>query len=240
MLKLINNENMACILHIETSTEVCSTAISQDGACLYFEENKEGPAHAQLLSSFVQETLSFADSHAIPLDAVAVSCGPGSYTGLRIGVSMAKGVCYGRNVPLIALPTLQVMCVPTLLRNEDLPDDALLCPMIDARRMEVYSCFYDRALREVRPTSADIIDADSYKELLDQHPVFFFGNGADKCKAVLQHPNAHFIANVVPQAKAMFPLAEQRFLRQQFEDTAYFEPFYLKEFVATQSKNPLR
>lgn len=230
---------MACILHIETSTEVCSTAISENGACLYYEENREGPAHAQVLSSFVQETLSFADSHAIPLDAVAVSSGPGSYTGLRIGVSTAKGLCYGRNVPLISLPTLQVMCVPILLHHEDLPEEALLCPMIDARRMEVYTCFYDRALRAVRPTSADIVTSESYAELLSKRPVYFFGNGAEKCKAVLQHPNAHFIDNVVPLAKNMYPLAEQRFLRQQFEDVAYFEPFYLKEFVATKAKNIL-
>lgn len=231
---------MACILHIETSTEVCSTAISENGACLYYEENREGPAHAKVLSSFVQETLSFADSHAIPLDAVAVSCGPGSYTGLRIGVSTAKGVCYGRNVPLIALPTLQVMCVPILLYHEELPENALLCPMIDARRMEVYTCFYDRSLKEVRSTHADIITEESYAELLAERPVYFFGNGAAKCKGIVQHENAHFIDSIVPLAKNMYPLAEKRFLRQQFEDVAYFEPFYLKEFVATQAKNLLK
>ena len=121
---------MSCILHIETSTEVCSVAVSQDGACIYSEEDFNGPSHAVTLGVYVDRALSFVESHAIPLDAVAVSCGPGSYTGLRIGVSMAKGVCYGRGVPLIGLPTLEVMCVPVLLRHE-LPDDALLCPMID-------------------------------------------------------------------------------------------------------------
>ena len=127
---------MSCILHIETSTEVCSVSVSQDGTSIFSKEDFKGPSHAVVLGVFVDEALSFIDNHAIPLDAVAVSCGPGSYTGLRIGVSMAKGICYGRNIPLIGIPTPEVMAVPVLL-FEDLPEDALLCPMIDARRMEV-------------------------------------------------------------------------------------------------------
>lgn len=126
---------MSCILHIETSTSACSVAVSEDGQNVFSKEDLKGPSHAVSLGVFVDEALSFADSHALPLDAVAVSCGPGSYTGLRIGVSMAKGVCYGRNLPLVGLPTLKVLCVPILLYHEELPDDALLCPMIDARRM---------------------------------------------------------------------------------------------------------
>ena len=185
---------------------------------------------------FVDEALSFADSHAIPVDAVAVSCGPGSYTGLRIGVSMAKGVCYGRNIPLIGLPTLEVMCVPVLLRY-DLPEDALLCPMIDARRMEVYAAMYDRALKVVRPISADVVDEQSYLEYLDKQPVYFFGNGAAKCREKITHPNAHFIDNIKPLAKMMFPLAEKAVAVEDYKDVAYFEPFYLKEFVATVSKS---
>ena len=181
---------MSCILHIETSTEVCSVALSQDGATIFAEEEPQGQQHAVKLGVFVDEALSFADSHAIPVDAVAVSCGPGSYTGLRIGVSMAKGVCYGRNLPLIGLPTLEVLCVPVLLRHE-LPEDALLCPMIDARRMEVYAAIYDRALRVVRPTAADVVDEASYREFLDEHPVYFFGNGSAKCEGKIVHPNAH-------------------------------------------------
>ena len=173
---------MSCILHIETSTSVCSVAISQDGQNLFKKEDLNGPQHAVLLGVFVDEALSFADSHAIPLDAVAVSCGPGSYTGLRIGVSMAKGVCYGRNLPLIALPTLEVQCVPVLLYHDELPEDALLCPMIDARRMEVYAAIYNRALHTVREISADIVDEHSYEEFLNEHPVYFFGDGAAKCK----------------------------------------------------------
>jgi tRNA threonylcarbamoyladenosine biosynthesis protein TsaB len=186
----------------------------------------------------VDEALSFTDNHAIPFDAVAVSCGPGSYTGLRIGVSMAKGVCYGRNLKLIAVPTLELLCVPILLR--EIPEeDALLCPMLDARRMEVYAGIYDRGLKPVRPIQADIVDGETYQAFLDEHPVYFFGNGAKKCQTTIQHPNAHFIENVEPLAKWMQPLAEKRFLNGQFEDVAYFVPFYLKDFVAKLPKKLL-
>lgn len=229
---------MSCILHIETSTSVCSVAVSEDGDHIFVKEDFQGPSHATLLGGFVDEALSLIDSHAIPLDAVAVSCGPGSYTGLRIGVSMAKGVCYGRDVPLIGLPTLEVLAVPVLLYHE-LPDDALLCPMIDARRMEVYASIYDRGLNVVRETSADIIDETSYLDFLNEHPVFFFGNGAAKCREKITHPNAHFIEDIHPLAKMMFPLAEKALANKKFEDVAYFEPFYLKEFVATTPKKRL-
>ena len=227
---------MACILHIETSTDVCSVALSEDGAILLTKEDFDGPQHAVTLGVFVDEVLSMADSHAKPIDAVALSCGPGSYTGLRIGASMAKGICYGRNLPLIALPTLKVMSVPILLMA-DLPEDALLCPMIDARRMEVYAAIYDRALNPIKEVSADIITADSYAEYLREHPVYFFGNGAAKCKEVITHQNARFIDDIQPLARWMFPLADRAFLDGTFQDVAYFEPFYLKEFVATVAKN---
>ncbi len=229
---------MSCILHIETSTNVCSVALSQDGVCLHDETDLNGPSHAQVLAGYVKEAVSFADSHAIPIDAVAVSKGPGSYTGLRIGVSEAKGVAYGRGAKLLSVPTLKVLTVPVLL-GQELPDDALLCPMIDARRMEVYTAVYDRALREVQPTQALVIDENSFRELLDAHPVYFMGNGAEKCRETIQHPNAHFIEGIVTKAKNMIPLAEQAMAREEFEDVAYFEPFYLKEFVATQSKKLL-
>jgi tRNA threonylcarbamoyladenosine biosynthesis protein TsaB len=183
----------------------------------------------------VDEALSFTDNHAIPFDAVAVSCGPGSYTGLRIGVSMAKGICYGRNLKLIAVPTLELMCVPVLLR-EMVEENALLCPMIDARRMEVYAGIYDRALHEVRPVGADVVDAETYKQWLDERPVYFFGNGAAKCMETISHPNAHLIEGIEPLAKWMQPLAERRLLNEQTEDVAYFEPFYLKDYVAKMPK----
>lgn len=230
---------MSCILNIETSTNVCSVAVSQDGSCIFNKEDHEGPNHAVILGVFVQEALSFIDSHAIPLDAVAVSCGPGSYTGLRIGLSMAKGICYGRDVKLIAIPTLELMCVPLLLGEKINEENALLCPMIDARRMEVYSQFFDRALNEVRFISADIVENNTYDDILAQQPVYFFGNGAEKCHEVLTHHNAHIIEGIVPLAKNMYPLAEKRMANEQFEDVAYFVPFYLKDFVAKEAKKLL-
>lgn len=231
---------MSCILHIETSTSACSVAVSEDGQVVFKKEDLNGPSHAVSLGVFVDEALSFADSHAMPLDAVAVSCGPGSYTGLRIGVSMAKGICYGRDLKLIGLPTLKVQCVPVLLYHDELPEDALLCPMIDARRMEVYAAIYNRALKTVRDISADIVDENSYREFLDRHPVYFFGDGAAKCKEKITHPNAHFIDGIRPLASMMFPLAEKAVAEGKYEDVAYFEPFYLKEFVAGKPKNLLK
>ncbi len=220
---------MACILHIETSTNACSVAVSENGQCIYEEtQHGEHGAGAEQLGRMVDEALSFTDNHAIPFDAVSVSCGPGSYTGLRIGVSMAKGICYGRDLKLIAVPTLELMCVPVLLRETIQEDNALLCPMIDARRMEVYSALYDRSLKEVREVKADVVTAETYKQWLDERPIYFFGNGAQKCMETINHPNAHLIW--------MMPLAEKRFLNEQFEDVAYFVPFYLKDFVAIKSK----
>ena len=230
---------MSCILNIETSTDVCSVAVSQDGALLFEKTDLQGPNHAVSLGVFVDEALSFTDNHGIPFDAVAVSCGPGSYTGLRIGVSMAKGICYARNLPRIAVPTLELLAVPVLLGHEELPDDALLCPMLDARRMEVYAAVYDRALRQVRSIQADVVDADTYRPWLDEHPVYFFGNGAAKCMETIGHPNARLREGIVPLAKHMYPLAEKRIALGQYEDVAYFTPFYLKDFVAKAPKKLL-
>ena len=231
---------MSCILHIETSTNVCSVAVSEDGKVIFDKADRTGNNHAEALGSFVDEAMSFADSHAIPLDAVAVSSGPGSYTGLRIGVSMAKGVCYALNLPLLSVPTLELMCVPVLLRNEEIEDEALLCPMIDARRMEVYAALYDRALKPVRGIQADVVDADTYREWLEDRPVYFFGNGAAKCMDTINHPNAHLIEGIEPVAKWMMPLAERKMLNDIHEDVAYFVPYYLKDFVAKQPKDLLR
>ena len=229
---------MSTILHIETSTNTCSVAVSEDSHVIFHQEDHSGLGHAEKLGTMVDEALSFTDNHAIPFDAVAVSCGPGSYTGLRIGVSMAKGICYGRDLKLIAVPTLELLCVPVLLR--EIPEeDALLCPMLDARRMEVYAGIYDRALKPVREISADIVTEETYKEYLDQRPVYFFGNGAQKCMETIHHPNAHLIEGIEPLAKWMQPLAERRLLNEQFEDVAYFVPYYLKDFVAKMPKKLL-
>ena len=229
---------MSTILHIETSTNVCSVAVSEDSQVIFQQDDRSGPNHAERLGTMVDEALSFTDNHAIPFDAVAVSCGPGSYTGLRIGVSMAKGICYGRNLKLIAIPTLELLCVPVLLR--EIPEeDALLCPMLDARRMEVYAGIYDRSLKPIREVGADIVTAETYKPYLDEHPVYFFGNGAPKCMETISHPNVHLIEGIEPLAKWMQPLAERRFLNEQFEDVAYFVPYYLKDFVAKLPKKLL-
>ena len=230
---------MSCILFIETSTKVCSVAVSEDNHIIYHKEDFEGPNQARILAPMVKEALSFADSHAIPLNYVAVSEGPGSYTGLRIGCSTAKGLCYGRNVKLIAVPTLKILTVPLLLYREDIEDDALFCPMIDARRMEVYGAGYARELREVRPVKAQVVEADTFTETAGGKPIYFFGNGAAKCKDVITCPNAHFIDNIEPLAKNMLPLANQTIRNEKFEDVAYFEPFYLKDFIATMPKKLL-
>lgn len=230
---------MACILHIETSTRVCSVALSENGKLLFHEEDLDGPNHAVSCGVFADAALSFANSHAIPVDAVAVSEGPGSYTGLRIGVSLAKGICYGRGLPLLSVPTLKLLCVPVLLGGDELPEDALFVPMIDARRMEVYSAVYDKALREVRGIAADVVEAATFLPYLESHPVYFFGDGAQKCKGVIEHKNAHFIEKIVPLAKWMFPLAERSLHLGETRDVAYFEPFYLKEYVAGKSRNML-
>ena len=230
---------MSCILNIETSTDVCSVAISDSGQVIFNKEDHSGPNHAVKLGVYVDEALDFLDSHGLPLEAVAVSCGPGSYTGLRIGVSMAKGICYGRGVKLIAVPTLELMAVPVLLGEHPEEENALIVPMLDARRMEVYAEVFDRALKVVRPIQADIVDADTYKEYLDQHHVYFFGNGAAKCMETINHPNAHLVEGIEPLAKNMAPLAEKRFVEGKFEDVAYFVPFYLKDFVAKMPKKLL-
>lgn len=242
---------MSVILHIETATDMCSVAVSQDSAIIFQTDSHEltkknkdkdtqkGTNHASALGVMVDEALSFTDNHAIPFDAVAVSVGPGSYTGLRIGVSMAKGVTYGRNLKLMGIPTLEALCVPVLLVHDNLPEDALLCPMLDARRMEVYAGLFTRALRPVEATAPVVVDEHTFEEHLNQHPVYFFGNGAEKCKSVIKHPNAHFLDGVPLLAKYMSPLAEKRFLREEWDDVAYLEPNYLKEFQATVAKKLL-
>jgi len=172
----------------------------------------------------------------ILLDAIAISSGPGSYTGLRIGVSEAKGLSYGLGIPMIAIPTARIMAS---MMREKVDEGMLLCPMIDARRMEVYATFFDRSLHVVRETSADIVDGNSYKALLEKQRILFFGNGAEKCRSVITHPNALFVDDVHPLASEMVSLAEEAFAGKTFVDVAYFEPFYLKEFVATIPKNKI-
>ena len=229
---------MACILHIETSTAVCSVALSVDERVVFEQISFEGPSHAALLGVFVEEAISFSQVNQYQPDAVALSGGPGSYTGLRIGASMAKGLCMGWDVPLIAVPTLQVIASQAIRRYGK--KDSLYCAMLDARRMEVYAAMYDSTLAEVKQTSADIITPDSYQAFLAHSTVCFFGNGAAKCRTVITSEHAVFLENIHPLATDMVPLAEQAYHAKKFEDTAYFEPFYLKEFMATIPKKTIR
>ena len=222
------------ILHIETSTTVCSVALSKNGQCIFSKSNDQGMNHAALLSIFIDEALEQLKASGQKPDAIAVSSGPGSYTGLRIGVSTAKGLCYGYEIPLISVSTLEIMTIAAL--KCDVNKDAYFCPMIDARRMEVYAAFYNAAMDVISNISADIIDNNSYSEILQKNTVYFFGNGAKKCKTTIPHPNAKFIDSINPLAENMIELAENAFRNKQFVDVAYFEPFYLKEFYTTAKK----
>jgi len=223
------------ILNIETSTNVCSVALSEGANCVFKKSNADKINHATLLSVYIDEALQILKSQSKKLDAVAVSSGPGSYTGLRIGVSTAKGLCYGYNIPLVAVNTLEIMfsAASKLAENKE---NTLFCPMIDARRMEVYTAFFRADGTLYREVSADIISETSYSEILENNTVYFFGNGSDKCKPVLTHKNALFIGEIVPLAENMIELAVRNFSEKRFEDVAYFEPFYLKEFQATVPK----
>ena len=227
---------MACIIHIETATNVCSVAVSQNGNLIFYREETEGPSHAKLLGVFVEEAIKHIKTEKLKPDAVAVSCGPGSYTGLRIGVSAAKGICYGLSIPLIAIETLEIMAYRVISENT-VETSPLLCPMIDARRMEVYDAIFDINLQKTKETAADIVDEKTFADLLAKNKVVFFGNGADKCKKVITSENAVFLDNIYPRAKDMIELAQKAVDDQNFVDTAYYEPFYLKDFVATVPKN---
>jgi tRNA threonylcarbamoyladenosine biosynthesis protein TsaB len=229
---------MALIINIETSTSVCSVALSRDGRLLKTFENHDGFAHASHLTVFIEQL--FKETEGVTMadvDAVAVSCGPGSYTGLRIGVSTAKGLCYALGKPLIAIGSLNVLAwpVPSLIPDVSV-DNRWYCPMIDARRMEVYTTFFDCNMKQLKDVSAEIIDNNSFLSELESHEIIFFGDGAAKCKEVIDHPNARFADDVVPLAKNMVQLSEQAFQEGRFEDVAYYEPFYLKDFVATTPK----
>lgn len=227
---------MACILNIETSTPVCSVALSANGTILYDKASFNGPSHASLVGVYVEEALEVMKKQSLKLDAVAVSSGPGSYTGLRIGVSTAKGLCFGFNIPLIGIPTLKIMA-SAVIRQTNKPEEMLFCSMLDARRMEVYAEIYDSHLHVLREASADIVSDNTYSAYLNKQKVCFFGNGAAKCKEVITSDNALFIDNIHPLASEMIPLAEKAYENKTFEDVAYFEPFYLKEFQATIAKN---
>ena len=225
---------MALIINIETATTVCSVALSRDGLLLSLREVNEGFTHSEKLTVFIEQMMKEAGIPFSMLDAVAVSSGPGSYTGLRIGVSTAKGLCFALDKPLIAIPTLKSLALKSRQSTVDSRrSDFCYCSMLDARRMEVYCAVYDENLAELEPVSAKVMDENSFSELLKEKRVYFFGDGAAKCKPLLSHhPNAVFMDDLFTSAAAMIELAEEKFLRRDFENVALFEPFYLKEFVA--------
>lgn len=227
---------MALILSIETSTSICSVALAKDGQLLSLRELNSKNSHAEILNEFIQEVLIESKHVLADLNAVAVSEGPGSYTGLRIGVSTAKGLCYSLDIPLINISTLQSLASHThenidvdLLEKENI----LFCPMIDARRMEAYTAHYNSKMEEVRIVEAEVIDEHTYSELLDKGPFIFSGDAAEKYRDLYKnHPNAYFCPEVLASAKGMIVMAEEKFKNEHFADLAYFEPYYFKTFVA--------
>lgn len=226
---------MANILNIETSTTVCSVALSSEGQVVDHHENYDGPNHATLLSQMIDDVLSTAKRKEMKLDAIAVSIGPGSYTGLRIGLSEAKGLAMGLDLPLIGVNTLQLLTV-TAMFKEFFDDDTLYVPMIDARRMEVYMAVYNNALEAIVEPQAMILDEGSMADLLDSHKLVMIGNGAQKAETVIHHHNAQFMPDVKPVAVEMMALAEKAFRERRFIDVAYSTPLYLKDFQATVAK----
>lgn len=223
------------ILCIETSTKVCSVALVESGKTIHESINKEGQNHAKLLGPFIERALNEAKHLDLTLCAIAVSAGPGSYTGLRIGVSVAKGLCYGLDLPLIAIPTLAIMTANAKAINGNQP--GFYRPLMDARRMEVYTGLFTSPAEQIEPTRAEVITTESFADELAENKIYFFGNGAPKCQSTLTHPHAHWIKNSIPRASSMAELADRAFATQDFVDVAYFEPFYLKEFRATVGKN---
>jgi tRNA threonylcarbamoyladenosine biosynthesis protein TsaB len=225
---------MSLILSIETSTKVCSVALHENGELVALSELYKEKSHSGLLSVLIKQVLEQTSHSMQDLSAVAVSMGPGSYTGLRIGVSTAKGICYGLNIPLISVNTLLAMAYGVMSYNIK---ESLVCPMIDARRMEVYCLVANPELNLVQNTQAKIIDENSFDDLLKENQLIFLGDGSEKCKAVLgANSNALFIDNVTPSATNIGALATKYYSQEKFEDVAYFEPFYLKDFRVIQPK----
>ena len=228
---------MAVILNIDTTTSVCSTALTAEGMILCHAEDFEGRNHASLLSGFIKKCLDFAAEKELKLDAVAVSMGPGSYTGLRIGLSEAKGLAYALDIPLIGISTLELMATRVMFSVDEISPDTIFIPMIDARRMEVFTAAYDFGLNELLKPGPVILDENSFANLISTgRPILIFGDGSDKAKSILQASNVTFVPDVVPLAVDMIALAERDLSKRNFIDLAYSTPLYLKEFQATTPK----
>lgn len=233
---------MAVILNIETSNEPCSVALTAEGMILQHSENMDGRNHAKYLSDFIKSALDFATDREIKVEAVAVSMGPGSYTGLRIGLSEAKGLAYGLNVPMIGISTLELLTTRVMFSSDAIAEDTIFVPMIDARRMEVYTCAYNFALSEEIEPGPKILEAGiSYKDLIDSgRPIMFFGSGMPKWREAWGKnipSNIVFVDGVEPLAVDMTALSERAYARRDFVDTAYCTPLYLKDFQATKPRN---
>lgn len=229
---------MSLILNIDTSTTVCSVALTAEGMILCHREDFRGRNHAALLSGFIKDCLDFARQREISLDAVAVTLGPGSYTGLRIGLSEAKGLAYALGIPLIGINTLELMTTRVMFSTDDIDPLSIFIPMIDARRMEVFAAAYDFSLQPLIPPAPVILDSDSFASVLRTgRPVLFFGDGSDKAATVINDPLAVHVPDVCPLAVDMVALAERDFAARRFIDLAYSTPLYLKEFQATTPKS---
>ncbi|MDR2520368.1 MAG: tRNA (adenosine(37)-N6)-threonylcarbamoyltransferase complex dimerization subunit type 1 TsaB [Bacteroidales bacterium OttesenSCG-928-I14] len=227
---------MARLLVLETSTQTCSLSLSINGKVVIEKTCTKENSHASLLGVFILEAIKYANKNSIKIDAVAVSAGPGSYTGLRIGVSEAKGLCYGFNIPLIAIPTLKsitLQAIHNMLHSK--LTNPIYCPMIDAKRMGVFTALYDGTLNEICSPKSKTINSNSYKKYLKKYTVVFFGSGADKYRDLIQDSNAIFIKNIYPTTKSIIPIAEIYFKEKEFADIIYFEPFYMEEFQPTSS-----
>lgn len=225
---------MNLLLSIETATTVCSIAIHKDGKLLSTQSLYLNQSHSSLLSPVIESLISYTGYSLSNLDGIVVSRGPGSYTGLRIGASTAKGLCYALDIPLISVNTLEAMALQV---RKFISNKYLFCSMIDARRMEVYTTIVDSIGNVIQGTQPVIISEDSFCEILDNGPILFFGSGAEKCKNVITHSNASYIDNITPDAVTVGSLGFELFSQKVFEDVAYFEPYYLKEFMATKPKN---
>jgi tRNA threonylcarbamoyladenosine biosynthesis protein TsaB len=226
---------MALILSIETATSVCSAALHHSGVLTSSIEYHLPQSTASKLAVMIDHLFKLTDHQPSELNAVAISAGPGSYTGLRIGVATAKGLCYALNIPLISINTLQLMATQVAMVAPSPPEreggEALLCPMLDARRMEVYCLLANENLEIIEPTDAKIIDSSSYEAWLKKNKIIFFGNGSDKCRAIIQHPNASFIDGISPTASVLGNLAYAKFKKNEVEDLSTYEPYYLKDFL---------
>ncbi|MDO6517491.1 tRNA (adenosine(37)-N6)-threonylcarbamoyltransferase complex dimerization subunit type 1 TsaB [Zobellia uliginosa] len=223
---------MSIILNLETATTNCSVSVAKDGRILAIKEHDTpNYSHSEQLHVFVQDVLKEVNIDVSELDAIAVSKGPGSYTGLRIGVSAAKGLCFALEVPLISIATLTSMAAQVTSNDID-----YIIPVLDARRMEVYSAVFDKDKNQVRPTEAEIIDENSFSDFLQKGKVVLVGSGAEKCKTLLSHPKLTFDTTIVPSANEMAQLSYKKFKASDFEDVAYFEPYYLKDFILQQKK----